>query len=71
VLRPTSELALEDVVAAYKTLYHLEQGFRTIKSVLKVRPIYHSADHHIISHVKLCGLSYFLVRHVEIKTGQS
>lgn len=71
VLRTTADLALSDIVAAYKTLHRLEQGFRTIKSVLRIRPIYHHADHRIISHVKLCVLAYFMVRHVEIQTGQS
>lgn len=71
VLRTTSDLMVADIVAAYKTLHRLEQGFRTIKTVLKVRPMYHHADHRIISHVKLCVLAYFIVRYVEVKTGQS
>ena len=71
VLRTTADLTLPDIVSAYKTLHRLEQGFRTIKSVLQVRPIYHHADHRIISHVKLCVLAYFMVRHVEIQTVQS
>ncbi len=71
VLRTTSELSLADVVAAYKTLHRVEQGFRTIKTVLKVRPMYHHADDRIISHVKLCVLAYFIVRYVEVKAGQS
>jgi hypothetical protein len=33
--------------------------------------MYHHADRRIISHVKLCVLAYFIVRYVEIKTGQS
>jgi transposase len=71
VLRTTADLALPDIVAAYKTLHNVEQSFRTIKSVLQIRPMYHHADHRIISHVKLCVLAYFIVRHVEIQTGQS
>jgi len=71
VLRTTSGLGVADIVAAYKTLHRIEQGFRTIKTVLKIRPIYHHADHRIISHVKLCVLAYFIVRYVEVKTGQS
>ena len=71
VLRTTSDLSLADAVAAYKTLYRIERGFRTIKSVLRIRPMYHHADHRIISHVKLCVLAYFIVRYVEVKTGQS
>jgi transposase len=60
VLRTTSDLSLSDAVAAYKILHRVEQGFRTIKSVLRIRPMYHHADHHIISHVKLCVLAYFI-----------
>jgi transposase len=71
VLRTTSDLSVSDIVAAYKTLQQVEQGFRTIKSVLRIRPMYHHADHRIISHVKLCVLAYFIVRHVEVKTGRS
>ena len=33
--------------------------------------MYHHADHRIISHIKLCVLAYFIVRYVEVKTGQS
>jgi transposase len=62
VLRTTSDLSLDDIVAAYKTLHRVEQGFRTIKTVLRVRPMYHHADNRIISHVKLCVLAYFIVR---------
>jgi transposase len=64
-------MALPDIVAAYKTLHRVEENFHTIKSVLQVRPIYHHADHRIISHVKLCVLAYFMVRHVEVQTRQS
>jgi transposase len=71
VLRTTTNLALPDTVAAYKTLHRVGESFHTIKSMLRVRPIYHHADHRIISHVKLCVLAYFMVRHVEIQTGQS
>ena len=71
VLRTTTDLPVEDVVAAYKTLMRIEQGFRTIKSVLRIRPMYHHADHRITSHVKLCVLAYLIVRHVEVVTGQS
>jgi len=63
--------AIEEVVAAYKTLMRIEQGFRTIKSVIRIRPMYHHADHRITSHVELCVLAYLIVRHVEVATGQS
>ena len=71
VLCTTADVSLSDAVAAYKTLYRVEQSFRTIKSVLKIRPMYHHADHRIESHVKLCVLAYFVVGHVEIITGES
>jgi hypothetical protein len=71
VVRTTSALKGSDVVAAYKTLQRLEQGFRTMKTILRVRPMDHHAAQRIISHVKLCVLAYFLVCHAEVTTGHS
>ena len=55
VLRTTSDLFLADAVAAYKTLYRIERGFRTIKSVLRIRSMYHHADHRIIRCQAVCS----------------
>ncbi len=58
-------LAAQDVVAAYKSLSHVERAFRTLKSAdLEVRPIYHRKDARIRAHVLVCMLAYYVVWHM-------
>jgi len=51
VLRTNTELSAEDVALKYKQLWMVEQIFRTTKSVLETRPIYHKYDKTIRGHV--------------------
>ena len=48
-----SESALDvlDVVAIYKELSDVEQGFRQFKDVLAVRPIYHQVETRVEAHI--------------------
>ena len=39
------------VVEVYKGLWHVEQGFRQLKSELKLGPLYHYTDDRIKAHV--------------------
>lgn len=58
-------LGAQDVVAAYKSLSHVERAFRTLKSAdLEVRPIYHRKDARIRAHVLVCMLAYYVVWHM-------
>ncbi len=62
---PTVELSAEDTVRAYKDLGHVEQAFRSYKSVdLKVRPIYHYLVDRVRAHVFLCMLAYYVEWHM-------
>lgn len=61
-----SELALQ-----YTHLFSVERAFRTLKSGINLRPLYHWTTNRIKAHVSLCVLSYFLQRYAEIKTGKS
>jgi len=52
-------------VQTYKSLSHVEQAFRSIKSVdLKIRPIFHRLDDRVRSHMFLCMLSYYVEWHM-------
>jgi len=51
VLRTTTELAPADVALAYKQLWTVEEIFRTMKSLLETRPVYHRTDEAIRGHV--------------------
>jgi transposase len=64
-------LSAEDIALGYKQLLEVERAFRTLKSTLRLRPVYHSKDERIRSHVLLCWLSLLLVRIAEVKTGQT
>lgn len=50
---------------AYKDLGHVEQAFRSYKTIdLKVRPIYHYLVDRVRAHVFLCMLAYYVEWHM-------
>jgi transposase len=51
VLRTNTDLETECVARAYKGLWMVEDLFRTAKSILETRPIYHKCDETIRGHV--------------------
>lgn len=61
-------LTPEDVALGYKQLLEVERAFRTLKTTLDLRPIYHRKNERIQSHVFLCFLALLLVRIAERKT---
>ena len=64
-------LSAEDVALGYKQLIEVERAFRTLKSTLDLRPVYHTKDDRIRSHVMLCWLALLLVRVVELETSMT
>lgn len=64
-------LSAEDVALGYKQLMEVERAFRTLKSTLSLRPVYHTKDDRIRSHVLLCWLALLLVRISELETGMT
>jgi transposase len=64
-------LSAEDVALGYKQLMEVERAFRTLKSTLSLRPVYHTKDDRIRSHVLLCWLALLLIRIVELETGMT
>jgi transposase len=64
-------LSAQDIALGYKQLMEVERAFRTLKTTLSLRPIYHSKDERIRSHVLLCWLALLLVRIAETKTDLS
>ena len=62
-------LSAEDVALGYKQLLKVESAFRTLKSNLSLRPVYHTKDDRIRAHVLLCWLALLLVRIAENETG--
>ena len=64
-------LSPEDVALGYKQLLEVERAFRTLKTTLDLRPVYHRKDERIEAHVFLCFLALLLVRVAERQTGQT
>jgi transposase len=64
-------LSSEDIARGYKQLLEVERAFRTLKSTLCLRPVYHSKDDRIRSHVLLCWLALLMVRITEVETGNT
>jgi transposase len=58
-------LSAEDVALGYKQLLEVERAFRTLKTTLELRPLYHRKDDRIRAHVLLCFLALLLVRIAE------
>lgn len=61
VLRTNTDLAMEVVALAYKHLWMVEAIFRSMKSLLETRPIYHQKDETIRGHV-FCSFLALVVR---------
>jgi transposase len=64
-------LSPEDVALGYKQLMEVERAFRTLKTTLELRPLYHRKKERIRAHVLLCYLSLLLVRIAERETGET
>jgi hypothetical protein len=64
-------MSAEDIAAGYKQLLEVERGWRDMKSVLDLRPVYHRLEERIRAHVLLCWLALLLVRVAENHTGQT
>ena len=66
VLRTNTELPAADVALQFKKLWMVEQWFRSCKSLLETRPIYHRRDATIRGHV-FCSFLALVLRH-ELQT---
>jgi hypothetical protein len=62
-------LSAEDIALGYKQLLEVERGWRDMKQVIDLRPVYHRLEERIRAHVVLCWLALLLVRIIENTTG--
>jgi hypothetical protein len=62
---PAAELDAAAVVAAYKSLKHVERDFRHLKADdLDLRPVYHHLEERVRAHVLICMLGCYLTWHL-------
>jgi hypothetical protein len=64
-------LSAEDMALGYKQQQRVEECWRTMKSGLKLRPVFHWAPHRIHAHVAITVLSLLLERAIEHACGDT
>jgi hypothetical protein len=64
-------LSAEDMALGYKQLQRVEEAWRTLKTGLRLRPVYHHAPHRIHAHVFLTVLALLLERIAEQACGDT
>ena len=64
-------LSAEDMALGYKQQQRVEECWRTMKSGLKLRPVFHWAPHRIHAHVAITVLSLLLERVIEHACGDT
>lgn len=61
-------LEVTEVLSQYKQLFKIEHTFRTFKSHLEMRPMFHWTDKRIEGHICLCYIAFTLLNYVLLKT---
>jgi hypothetical protein len=62
------KMTAEDIALGYKQLLEVERGWRDLKQVIDLRPVYHRKEERIRAHVILCWLALLLARVAENTT---
>jgi transposase len=60
VLETNTKLNLKEVILAYKDLWKVEAGFRTLKAELEMGPVYHYTERRIRAHIFISFLALVL-----------
>jgi transposase len=65
----TNNIDLSDamVLDAYKHLYKIEHAFRSFKTFLETRPMFHWTEKRILGHLSLCYISFALLNYLQLK----
>lgn len=61
------ELTPTQIIERYKDLYHVEHSFRSFKSFLETRPMFHWTDERIEGHLCVCYIAQCLLAFLKTK----
>ncbi len=64
-------LTSEEIVASYRQLQEVERAFRVLKSLIKLRPVFHHRDRRVETHIFICGLAFLIGKLMEWKLRRS
>jgi hypothetical protein len=65
------KMTAEDIALGYKQLLEVERGWRDMKQIIDLRPVYHRKEERIRAHVILCWLALLLARIAENACGST
>lgn len=57
IVQTNTDLPAKEVATAYRDLWKIERAFRSLKSTLDLRPIFHWTEKRISGHITLCFLA--------------
>lgn len=66
ITSPDAPLSSEEMVSAYRQKYLIENAFREMKSILKLRPWFVYKMEHVRAHYMICVLAYLLERLLDL-----
>ena len=70
VLQTDLEISAKEVALKYKDLWMVEAFFRSLKSIMENRPIYHKCDETIRGHVFCSFLALVLFQELQLKLAE-
>jgi transposase len=62
IMTGEKDLSVQDAVATYKELTDVESGFRQLKDVMGMRPIFHQVEHRVKAHIFVAALALLVQR---------
>jgi len=65
----TTDLSVNEVLEKYGDLFEVEHAFRTLKSQLEIRPIFHWTNKRIEGHIAMCFIGYTMLNYIRLKSG--
>jgi len=60
-------LTIAQILDAYKQLYKIEHTFRSFKTFLETRPMFHWTKARILGHLALCYISFTVLNYLQLK----
>ena len=67
VIFSTKNIPIEEIVKPYFEKDKVEKAFRSLKSILGLKPIKHWLEERVKSHIFICYISYLLLSLLEVK----
>lgn len=61
------KLSVQEIIQAYKQLYKVEHSFRSFKSFLETRPMFHWTESRILGHLSLCYISFTMLNYLQLQ----